>query len=51
VILMIFEIFNRNGHRVFWTEYETCIPSKEQLKHMQKVSGYIFKLDGKRYKP
>ena len=48
---MLFEIYNKSGQRVFWTEHESCIPKKDQLKQMAKSNGYTYKLDGKRWKP
>lgn len=48
---MKFEIFNLQGKRVFWTESEKCVPSKEELAYMVKNSRYKVKMDGKVYKP
>ena len=48
---MKFEVFDQNGKRLFWTESEDCVPDKEDLKLMAKVSGYKFRMNGKVYKP
>ena len=46
---MLFEIFNHNKARVFYTTDEKCIPTKEELRHRAEVCGYTYKLDGKAY--
>ena len=43
---MKFEVINPFGKLVMNTEYEECIPDKEQINKMLKV-GYKFKLNGK----
>lgn len=44
---MWFEVFNRENQRVLYCYDVSCIPSKEELTHMQ-AGKYKFKLDGKR---
>ena len=43
---MLFEVFNKNGNRVMYTESANCIPTKEQIISMLK-SEYKFYMDGK----
>lgn len=43
---MKFEIINPLGKPVMSTEYEECIPNKEQINAMLKA-GYKLKLNGK----
>ena len=43
---MKFEAINPFGKTVMNTEYEECVPDKEQIESMLKV-GYKFKRDGK----
>lgn len=43
---MKFEVINPFGKVVNNTEYEECIPNKEQIESMLKA-GYKFKLNGK----
>ena len=43
---MKFEIVNEKGVVVFNTEYNECIPTKQQIDDMSKA-GYKFKIDGK----
>ena len=43
---MKFEAINPFGKTVMNTEYEECVPDKEQTESMLKV-GYKFKHDGK----
>ena len=45
---MLFEVY-RDGKRVWWTEYESCIPSEKSIKIM-KAAGHKVLLDGKVYK-
>ncbi len=45
-IKMLFEIYNEKGRRLFYTNSEECLPSKEQINSMLNA-GYKFKVDGK----
>lgn len=49
MILLKFEVINRDGVVVFNTEYKDCIPSLQDLKDMESV-GYKFRIDGKMMK-
>lgn len=42
----LFEVFNEKGNRVFFTIYDSCIPSKDEIDIMTK-NGYKFKANGK----
>lgn len=46
---MLFEIFNREGDRVEWTQSPKCLPSKTVFQTRLK-DGYHFKLNGKAVK-
>lgn len=41
----IFEVFNENGRRVFFTHDKSCIPAKEQINDMLK-NKYKIKING-----
>lgn len=41
---MKFEVVNIQNKVVMSTEYEECVPNKEQCEHMLKA-GYKFRLD------
>lgn len=45
---MQFEIFDNQDNRVFYTEYVECIPSLNDLKTMQRSSGYKFRYNGRK---
>lgn len=49
MILLKFEVINRDGIVVFNTEYKECIPSLQELKDMES-GGYKFMVDGKTVK-
>ena len=46
MVYIQFEVVNENGKTVFVTEYDECLPPKQQIDDMRK-SGYKFKIDGK----
>lgn len=41
---MRFEVFDREGNILFWTEHFSCLPKPDEIKLMK---DYKFKLDGK----
>ena len=43
---MLFEIFNKEGARTFYTTNKSCLPPKEQVQSRIK-NGEVFKVDGK----
>lgn len=43
---MRFEVINRDGKVVFHTEYKECMPSVDDIKHLE-ANGYKFKIGGK----
>lgn len=40
----------RDGRRIEYTDYESCVPPSETLASMYKA-GYRFKVNGKAWKP
>lgn len=43
---MLFEVYNKNGKRVMYTEFKNCVPDRERIIEMMK-SEYKFYLNGK----
>jgi hypothetical protein len=45
-----FEVYDAAGRRMFHTEYESCLPKKEEILAMKAV-GYKCYMDGRVYPP
>lgn len=43
---MMFQVI-KNGKVMFWTDYESCIPTDELIKEMKKA-GYKIKIKGEK---
>ena len=43
-----FEVYDAAGRRMFHTEYESCLPTKEEILAM-RAAGYKCYMDGRVY--
>lgn len=45
-----FEVYDAAGRRMFRTEYESCLPTEEEILAM-RAAGYKCYMDGRVYPP
>jgi len=45
-----FEVYDAAGRRMFHTEYESCLPTEEEILEM-RATGYKCYMDGRIYPP